>query len=201
MHLNKGCPWKNKNHFVTKVSHYNLHLPMDQFSHFHCSNLKHLKCLSIWISCQNSHEILENSLHLIFKINFHQVLTRRQGNTQIWIIICHNSLQEVFQNFHWWQKQANLVLQNMKKHFEKMVKTTSQLLLKYWWRKIINLVTCTFTSTYRSMKAVCFVLFCIVLYCSYEIHWTGMLQIIFWCLWKALDEEGCMGSVPWHLHL
>jgi hypothetical protein len=35
---------------------------------------------------------------------------------------------------------------------------------------------------------------CFVLFCSYEIHLTGMmLQIVFLVgLWKALNEEGCM---------
>jgi hypothetical protein len=28
-----------------------------------------------------------------------------------------------------------------------------------------------------------------------------MLQIMFWSLSKALDEEGCMGLVPWRLDL
>jgi hypothetical protein len=89
---------------------------------------------------------------------------------------------------------------------------------------------------YLWRKVVCF-------FCSYyEIHRTGMLQIVFlnlsmkecslfcfvvmrftelgcfrscsWCLWKALDEEGCMGlgsmtfalavqkllNIEWFLH-
>jgi len=39
-------------------------------------------------------------------------------------------------------------------------------------------------------------LFCFVVMRSIE-----MLQISSWCLWKALNEEGCMGLVPWCLDL
>jgi hypothetical protein len=168
MHLNKGCPWK-KTPFCHKSEPLQLastHGSIFTFSLFQFEAFKMFVYMDIKFF-DNSSKIPMKFWRILFiwflKMNFHQVLTRRQGNTQIWIIICHNSLEEVFQKFHWWQKQANLVLQNMKKHFEKMVKTTSQPLLKYWWRKIINLVTCTSTSTYLSMKAVCFVLFCIVL--------------------------------------
>ncbi len=29
----------------------------------------------------------------------------------------------------------------------------------------------------------------------------GCFKSCSWCLWKALDKEGCMGLVPWHLDL
>jgi hypothetical protein len=43
-----------------------------------------------------------------------------------------------------------------------------------------------------------FVLFCIVVMRSTE---PRCFRSCSWCLWKALDKEGCMGLVPWHLHL
>ncbi len=46
----------------------------------------------------------------------------------------------------------------------------------FLWRKVVCFVVV------RSTKPACFRL------CS-------------WCLWKALDEEGCMGLVPWRLDL
>jgi hypothetical protein len=50
---------------------------------------------------------------------------------------------------------------------------------------------------YPWRKAVCFVLFC-----SCEIHWTGMLQIVFLVsLESSLYDEGCMGLVPWRWDL
>ncbi len=41
-------------------------------------------------------------------------------------------------------------------------------------------------------------LFCFVLMISIEL---GCFRSCSWCLWKALDKEGCMGLVPWHLDL
>jgi len=41
-------------------------------------------------------------------------------------------------------------------------------------------------------------LFCFVLMISIE---GGCFRSCSWCLWKALDEEGCMGLVPWRLDL
>jgi len=29
----------------------------------------------------------------------------------------------------------------------------------------------------------------------------GCFRSCFWCLWKALNEEGCMGLVPWRLDM
>jgi hypothetical protein len=46
------------------------------------------------------------------------------------------------------------------------------------------------------MKFVCFVLF--VLMRSTK---PGCFRLCSWCLWKALEEEGCMGWVPWRLDL
>jgi hypothetical protein len=34
------------------------------------------------------------------------------------------------------------------------------------------------------------------LFCSVVMRSIEMLQINSWCLWKALNEEGCMGLVP-----
>ncbi len=47
-----------------------------------------------------------------------------------------------------------------------------------------------------SMKEVSvfsLVLFCFVAVRSAEL---GCFRLCSWCLWKALDEEGCMGLVP-----
>jgi hypothetical protein len=41
-------------------------------------------------------------------------------------------------------------------------------------------------------------LFCFVVLRSTE---PGCFRSCSWCLWKALDEERCMGLVPWHLEL
>ncbi len=40
-----------------------------------------------------------------------------------------------------------------------------------------------------------------VLFCTYEIHWTGCFKLRFWSLWKALEHEGCISLVPRHLDL
>ncbi len=39
------------------------------------------------------------------------------------------------------------------------------------------------------------------LFCRYEIHQTGMLQIVFLVSWKVFDQEECMGSVQRRLDL
>ncbi len=39
------------------------------------------------------------------------------------------------------------------------------------------------------------VLFCFVSFCSYEIHQTRMLQIVFWVSLESSWQEGCMGFV------
>jgi len=41
-------------------------------------------------------------------------------------------------------------------------------------------------------------LFCFVVMRSTELRFFRSCS---WCLWKALDEEGCMGLVPWPLNL
>jgi hypothetical protein len=41
-------------------------------------------------------------------------------------------------------------------------------------------------------------LFCFVVMRSTEL---GCFRSYSWCLWKALNEKGCMGLVPWHLDL
>jgi hypothetical protein len=51
---------------------------------------------------------------------------------------------------------------------------------------------------YLWRKVVCFVLFCFVVMRSTEL---GCFRFCSWCLWKALDEEGCMGLFPWRLDL
>ncbi len=49
---------------------------------------------------------------------------------------------------------------------------------------------------YLWRKVVCFV--CFVIMRSTQL---GCFRSCSWCLWKALDKKGCMGSVPWHLDL
>jgi hypothetical protein len=49
---------------------------------------------------------------------------------------------------------------------------------------------------YLWRKVVCFVLFC-----SYEIHQTGMLQIVFLVSLESPRRGGCVGLVPWCLDL
>jgi len=49
---------------------------------------------------------------------------------------------------------------------------------------------------YLSMKEGS--LFCFVIMRSTK---PGCFRSCSWCLWKALDEEGCMGLVPWDLDL
>jgi hypothetical protein len=41
------------------------------------------------------------------------------------------------------------------------------------------------------------------LFCNYEIQDASdrVLGVLSWCVWKVLDEVGCMGLVPWHLDL
>jgi hypothetical protein len=41
------------------------------------------------------------------------------------------------------------------------------------------------------------------LFCFVVMRFTEprCFRLCSWCLWKALDEEGCMGLVPWHLDL
>jgi len=36
-------------------------------------------------------------------------------------------------------------------------------------------------------------LFCFIIMRSIEL---GCFKLCFWCLWKALNKEGCMGLVP-----
>jgi hypothetical protein len=51
---------------------------------------------------------------------------------------------------------------------------------------------------YLWRMVVCFVLFCFVVMRYTE---PGCFRSCSWCLWKALDKEGCMGLVPWRLDL
>ncbi len=55
-------------------------------------------------------------------------------------------------------------------------------------KKFLKLVT------HLSMKEGS--LFCFVVMRSTKL---GHFRLCSWCLWKALDDEGCMGLVPWHL--
>jgi hypothetical protein len=41
-------------------------------------------------------------------------------------------------------------------------------------------------------------LFCFVGMRSTE---PGCFRPCSWCLWKALNEDGCLGLLPWHLDL
>jgi len=61
-----------------------------------------------------------------------------------------------------------------------------------------NCVVLCFTCTpiYLWRKVIFFVLFC-----NYEIHQTGMLQIMFLVSLESLNKEGCMGLIPWCLDL
>ncbi len=52
-------------------------------------------------------------------------------------------------------------------------------------------IWCCVFLTYLSMKDGS--LFCFVIMKSTE---PGCFRLCCWCLWKALDEEGCMGLVP-----
>ncbi len=42
------------------------------------------------------------------------------------------------------------------------------------------------------------ILFCFVVMRSIESRWFRSCS---WCLWKALNKQGCMGLVPWRLDL
>jgi hypothetical protein len=76
-------------------------------------------------------------------------------------------------------------------------KLVTKIIVNFFWNNplIIN--------KYLSMKdkVVClfyFVLFCFVLMRSTK---PGCFRSCSWSLWKALDDEGCMGLVPWRLDL
>jgi hypothetical protein len=60
----------------------------------------------------------------------------------------------------------------------------------------LNFDTISELLKYLSMKEG--TLFCFVVMRSTEL---GHFRSCFWCLWKALDEEGCMDLVPGHLDL
>jgi len=52
---------------------------------------------------------------------------------------------------------------------------------------------------YLSMKqGSLFVLFCFIVMRPTKLR---CFKSSFWCLWKALDEEACLGLVPWRLDL
>jgi hypothetical protein len=53
---------------------------------------------------------------------------------------------------------------------------------------------------YLSMKEKVVCLFCFVLY-LWDPPKPGCFRSCSWSLWKALDDEGCMGLVPWRLDL
>ncbi len=44
-------------------------------------------------------------------------------------------------------------------------------------------------------------MFCFVLFVLMRSTKPGCFRLCSWCLWKALEEEGCMGWVPWRLDL
>jgi hypothetical protein len=58
---------------------------------------------------------------------------------------------------------------------------------------LLNAMQNTTTIYYLSMKEGSFFLFCIVIM---RITKPGCVRSCSWCLWKALNEEGCMGLVP-----
>ncbi len=65
----------------------------------------------------------------------------------------------------------------------------------YFWTPYFP---CSFWMIYLWRKVVCFVLFCFLVMRSTK---PGCFRLCSWYLWKALDEEGCMGLVPWCLVL
>jgi len=71
-------------------------------------------------------------------------------------------------------------------------------------------VTCISLGTIKKKKTLYFLynlwrkvvsLFCFVLFVLMKSTGLGCLRLFSWSLWKALDEEGCMGLVPWCLDL
>jgi hypothetical protein len=71
----------------------------------------------------------------------------------------------------------------------------------YLWRKVVCFVLYLWDppdwdASHLCMKEGSF--FCFVNMRSTEL---GCFRLCSWCLWKALDEEACMGLVPWHLDL
>jgi hypothetical protein len=56
-------------------------------------------------------------------------------------------------------------------------------------------------SIYEGRLFVWFVLFCFVLFVLMRSTEPGCFRSRSWSLWKALEEEGCMGLVPWGLDL
>jgi hypothetical protein len=77
---------------------------------------------------------------------------------------------------------------------------TSCPLIKVWQTSKLNFCDEIYENSelqkYLSMKEGS--LFCFVLMRSTE---PGCFRSCSWSLWKALDEEGCMGLVRWHLDL
>jgi hypothetical protein len=66
---------------------------------------------------------------------------------------------------------------------------------RFW--EIVGIVGCMFLlQIYLWSKVVC--LFCFVLMRSTKL---GCFKSCSWSLWKALEEEGCMGLVSWRLDL
>jgi hypothetical protein len=78
---------------------------------------------------------------------------------------------------------------------------TKFMIIRSWYGVVIVQISTkkywTWIGIYLWNKVVC--LYYIV--CTYEIHQTGMLWSCSWSLWKALDEEGCMGLVRYILDL
>jgi len=62
--------------------------------------------------------------------------------------------------------------------------------------KLIRLVLIGSDIYVRRKPVVCYVLFCFIGMRSTE---PGCFRLYSWCLWKAFDEEGCLGLVPWRL--
>jgi hypothetical protein len=64
----------------------------------------------------------------------------------------------------------------------------------YMWRKYYN--TNPWFYNYLSMKVVC--LLCFVLMRSTKL---GCFRLRSWSVWKALEEEGCIGLISCHFNL
>jgi len=62
----------------------------------------------------------------------------------------------------------------------------------------LNFLVCVCVSIYIYLSIKEGSLFCFVVMRSTELR---CFRSCSWCLWKALDKEGCMGLVPWPLNL
>ncbi len=104
---------------------------------------------------------------------------------KVWIL---DKCRKIFIQFSWVCKQWSIKKKGITLHMSKV--KFSSTLSKFEISSNLH--------QHLSMKVVCFVLFCFVGMRSSE---PGCFRSCSWCLWKAVDEEGYMGLVPWHLDL